>query len=321
MLHVTNDESIVRTYHGEVSHGYFEVKNLLSGRYVIIDAFDGYVFAISDSPIVSVYPEGHVESVEALLKPGASLSGSFVDAESGQPISGVSVNAASEVKDTVDPESSFAHPTETNTKEEFHLTVPNDADTYFGLTIIALHPQYQTQHWQWEMSPDKKVYDLDVLSLKPFLSLQGKVTASNSGYTVDRLKMHLKMHNKPADFFRAGAQPENTVQTDADGNFLFSGLHPIEYSLTNSQNNVIIAFVESVNPESEKPLKIRLPKVKTLHGKVIDAKQNLIPDANLYAARQSENRYGHRALSNDPNRCKRYFSNEDIRNRVTSSIP
>ena len=295
-LLTSDNEWVESTYQGEVSNGYFQVNNLLSGRYVIIDAFDGYVFAKFDSPVVMVYPGSHTSGLEVFLKPGASLSGVFVDAVNGSPISGVSVNAASEVKDTVYPESSFAYATETDTNGEFHLTVPNDSDTYYGFTLIASHPQYQTHLWRWNMSPNKNEYELGKLELHPFLSLQGKVSASNSDHTVDGLKGQLKMHNKSADFFRAGAQPEHTVQTDAEGNFLFSELHPIEYSLTISRNNVIIAFLESVNPQSKKPLKIRLPKLKRLHGTVVDAKQNPIADVNLYAARRSENRYGHRTL-------------------------
>ena len=291
-----DDEWIENTYQGEVSNGYFEVKNLLSGRYVIIDDFDGYVFALSDSPTLLVYSDSNIGGVEVFLKPGASLTGVFVDAVNGSPISGVSVNAASEVKNTVYPKSSFAYATETNIKGEFHITVPNDSNIYYAFTLIAAHPQYQTHHWRWDMSPDKKVYELGELSLKPFLSLQGKVSVSNARYTLSGLKVQLKMHNKPADFFRAGAQPEHTVQTDAEGNFLFSELHPIEYSLTISRNDVIIAYLEAVNPQSKKPLKIRLPKLKTLHGTVVDAQQRPIAEANLYAARRSENRYGHRAL-------------------------
>ncbi|MDE0638057.1 MAG: carboxypeptidase-like regulatory domain-containing protein [Candidatus Poribacteria bacterium] len=301
---LTQDEKRVdRIYNGEVSNGYFEAKNLLPGRYRIIDSFDGYVFAIMRNalgafrpPMMTVYPDSHVGGVKVFLKPGASLSGRFIDAENRQPISGVTVRAASEVKDTVYPESTFAHQTETNTNGEFHLTVPNDSDTYYAFTIIALHPQYQTHHWRWDMFPDKNVYDLGELSLKNFLSLQGKVTASNSGYTVDGLKVQLKMHNKSADFFRAAAQPEHIVQTDADGNFLFSELHPIEYSLTISRNGVMIAFLEAVNPQSKKPLKIRLPKMQRLHGTVVDENQNPIADTNLYAARRSETPHGHGAL-------------------------
>ena len=295
-LLTSDNEWVESTYQGEVSNGYFQVNNLLSGRYVIIDAFDGYVFAKFDSPVVMVYPGSHAGGVEVFLKPGASLSGVFIDAENGNPISGVSVNTASEVKNTVYPESSFAYPTETNTNGEFHLTIPNDSDTYYGFTLIASHPRYQTHHWKWDMSPEKNVYELGNLELQPFLSLQGKVSASNSDHTVDRLKVQLKMHNKPSDFFRAGAQPEHAAHTDAGGNFLFSELYPIEYSLTISRNNVIIAFLEVVNPQSEKLLNIRLPKMKTLHGTVVDTQQRPIAEVNLYAARRSENRYGHRAL-------------------------
>ena len=288
-----DDEWIQKKYRGEVSNGYFEVKNLLSGRYVIVDAFDGYVFAKFDSPAVMVYPESHTGGLEVFLKPGASLSGVFIDAENGNPISEVSVNAASEVKDTVYPESSFAHSTETNTNGEFRLTIPNDSDIYYAFTLIASHPRYQTHRWRWEMDPDKNVYALSELTLKPFLSLQGKVFASNARYTLNGLKVQLKMHNRSADFFRAAAQPEHTVQTDGDGNFLFSELHPIEYSLTISRDDVIIAFLESVNPQSKKHLKIHLPKLKTFHGKVVDMQQLPIAEANLYAARQSENLSGH----------------------------
>ncbi len=291
-----DDEWIERIYQGEVPNGYFEVKNLLSGRYRIIDAFDGYVFAISDSATVTVYPDSNIGGVEVFLKPGASLSGSFVEAENGQPITGVTVRAASEVKDTVYPDRSYAHETETNTNGEFRLTIPNDSETYYAFTLMALHPRYQTHRWRWDMAPDKDVYALGELSLKPFLSLQGKVSASNSGYTVDGLKVQLKMHNKSADFFRAAAQTDYTVQTDTEGNFLFSELHPIEYSLTISRNGVIIAFLESVNPQSKKPLKIRLSKLKTLHGTVVDPQQRPIAEANIYASRRSENPYGHDAL-------------------------
>ncbi len=292
-LLTSGDEWIERTYHGEVSNGYFEVKNLLSGRYVIIDAFDGYVFAISDSPVVPVYPGGHVGGVEAFLKPGASLYGRFVDAENGQPIPDVFVSVASEKIDSIYPDGTFAHETEADTNGEFLLTTPNDAETYYAFTLIASHPRYQTHRWRWDMEPNKDVYILGELTLNPFLSLQGKVSKSNSNYTVDGLTVHLKMHNKSADFFRAAAQPEHTVQTDSDGNFLFSELYPIEYSLTISQNGVIIAFLESVNPKNKKQFKIRLPKLKTLHGTVIDAKQRPIANAKLYGIRQSEITHGH----------------------------
>ena len=166
----------------------------------------------------------------------------------------------------------------------------------YAFTLIVSHPQYQTHQWRWDMSPDKHVYELGKLELTPFLAMQGKVSKSKSDYAVDGLKVQIKMHNSPSDFFRAGAQPEHIVHTDAEGSFLFSELHPIEYSLTISRNDVLIAYLESINPQNKKPLKIRLQKMKTLHGKVVDTKQNPIAEANLYASRRSENRYGHRAL-------------------------
>lgn len=291
-----DNEWIEKIYRGEISNGYFEVKNLLSGRYVIVDAFDGYVFAISDSPVLSVYPGGHVNGVEVLLKQGASLNGRFVDAENGLPISGVFVSVASEKSKSIYPGGIFTHETESDTNGEFRFTTPNDSTIYYAFTLIVSHPQYQTHRWRWEMDPDKNVYALGELSLKPFLSLQGKVTTSNANWTVDGLTVQLKMHNKPADFFRAGAQPQHIVRSDTNGNFLFSELHPIEYSLTISRNGVIIAFLESVNPQSKKHLKIRLPKMNTLHGKVVDMQQRPITEANLYAARQSENPNGHGAI-------------------------
>ncbi len=291
-----DDEWIESTYNGKVSNGYFKVKNLLSGRYRIIDAFDGYVFAKSDSSAMMVYPGSHVGGVEVFLKPGASLHGSFVDAENGHSISEVFVNVASEKSESIYSDGEFTHETETNTNGEFRLTTPNDPEIYYAFTLIASHPGYQTHRWRWDMDPDKNVYALGELSLKPFLSLQGRVSASNARYTVDRLKVQLKMHNKSADFFRAAAQTDYTVPTDAEGNFLFSELHPIEYSLTISRNNVIIAFLESVNPQSKKTLKIRLSKLKTLHGTVVDPQQRPIAEANIYASRRSENPYGHGAL-------------------------
>lgn len=296
-LLTSDDRWVQSTDAGEVSNGYFEVKNLLSGRYVIIDAFDGYVFALSDSPTVTVYPDSNIGGVEVFLKPGASLIGGFVDAENGNPISGTTVRAASEVKGTVYPNRRYAHQIETDTNGEFHLTVPNDSGTYYAFTVIALHPQYQTHRWRWDMSPNKNVYELGKLELKPFLSLQGKINKSKSDYAVDGLKVHLKMHNKPSDFFRVGAQPEHTVHTDAEGSFLFSELHPIEYSLTISRNDVIIGYLESVNPQqSKKSLTIRLPKQKTLHGKVVGAQKRPIEDAHLYTVRRSEDPHGHGVL-------------------------
>ena len=291
-----NNEWIDKTYQGEVSNGYFEVKNLLSGRYVIVDAFDGYVFVKSKSPIVMLYPNSHVGGVEVLLKPGATLTGSFVDAESGKQVSGVAISVASEKRESLYLNGLFLHETETDVNGKFRITTPNDSEIYYAFTLLASHPQYQTHRWRWDMSPKKNVYDLGELTLSPFLSLQGRVTASNAHGTVNGLNVQLKMHNKPADFFRAAAQPEHIVRTDAFGNFLFSELHPIEYSLTIYQNDVIIGLLEAVNPQSRKHLKIRLQRLKTLQGTVVDTKERPIADAHLYAMRRSESPHGHGAI-------------------------
>ncbi|MCY4404504.1 MAG: carboxypeptidase-like regulatory domain-containing protein [Candidatus Poribacteria bacterium] len=288
---VDSEDTIGDVYSGNVTNGYFEVKNLLSGRYVIIDSFDGYVFAESDSPVVMVYPGSHIGGVDLLLKTGASLSGVYVDAENGSTISDVALNVTSEKKDTIYVQSTHTYHTKTNNNGNFHLSIPNDPETYSAFTLIASHPRYQTQQWRWDMSPDKNDYELGHLELKPFFSLQGSVSKSTDG-----LHVYLKMHNKPSNFFRAGAQPEHTVYTDTNGNFLFSELHPIDYSLTILQNDVIIAFLDSVNPQRIKPLKIRLPKLKILHGKVVDTRHHPIADANIYAVRRSENPYGHGAI-------------------------
>ncbi len=295
-LLIPDDEWIDRTYQGEISNGYFEVKNLLSGRYVIVDVFDGYVFAVSDSPVIKVYPSSHVGGVEVLLKPGASLSGRFVDAENGKPISEVAVSVASEKSESIYSEGLFLHDTETDVNGEFRITAPNDSETYYAFTMIASHPRYQTHRWRRDMSPEKNTYNLGELTFNPFLSLAGSVTASKSRQTVDKLKVQLKMHNKPADFFRAGAQPEHIVRTDTSGNFLFTELHPIEYSLTIYQNDVIIGLLESVNPQSRKHLKIRLQPLKMLQGTVVDTQERPIADAQLYAIRRSESPHGHGAI-------------------------
>ncbi len=286
-------ESIFRV---KVSNGCFEVNNLLSGHYVIIDAFDSYVLAKNDSPVVTVYPEGHVGGVEVFLKRGASLHGRFVDADNGNIIPGVFISAASEKSNSIYADGELTYETETETKGEFQISIPNDSETYYAFTLIASHPQYQTQRWRWEMSPDKDIYALGELSLEPFLSLHGKVVSFNSHQTVARLKVQLIMHHKSTDFFRGAAQLEHTVYTDVDGDFLFTELHPIEYSLTISQNDVIIGFLESVNPHNKKLLKIHLQELKKLFGTVVDTQHRPIANAKIYASRQNENPHGHGAI-------------------------
>ena len=86
------------------------------------------------------------------------------------------------------------------------------------------------------------------------------------------------MHNKPADFFHAAAQPEHAVTTDDKGKFIFAELHPIDYSLTIAQNDGIIAYLESVNPQTDNTLHIQLPKLKVLHGSVVDTQQQPLSD-------------------------------------------
>lgn len=294
-LLVDEREWIAHVYRGEVFNGYFEVKNLMPGRYRVIDAFDGYVFDMSNSKPVIVYPQSHVGGIEILLKPGASLHGRFVDAENQLPITGVSVRVASEKSHSIYHDGEFAHETKTNTNGEFRLTILNDSDIYYSFTLIALHPRYQTHYWHWEMSPEKNVYDLGELSLDTYLSLQGKVSASDAHSTVNGLKVELKMHNKSADFFRAAAQSDHTAQTDTEGNFMLSELYPIEYRLGIYRNDVLVAFLESVNPKNEKELKIRLPKLKTLHGTVVDTQETPIADVQIYAFRHNEIRHGHGA--------------------------
>lgn len=291
-----NAEHVVRIYQGHVSGGCFEFKKLLPGRYVIIDAFKGYVFNMPDVPVITIYPGSHVGGVEVRLKPGASLQGRFVDAENGTPISELIVRVASEKIECVYPDKDFAHETETDAEGRFWLTTPNEARTYYAFSLMALHPHYQAKLLRWEMSPGKSRYDLEDLALKPLLSLQGTVLPASPAHAVDGLVVQVKMHNKSADFFRAAAQPEQTVRTDAEGNFRFSGLYPIEYSLTVSRNHVILAFVEQLNPQQRQLISIRLPKLKTLRGTVVDTQQRPIAAAQLYATRHKETAHGHGAL-------------------------
>ena len=108
--------------------------------------------------------------------------------------------------------------------------------------------------------------------------------------------VRLKMHAKSADFFRAAAQTELTTETDSGGNFVFTELYPIEYTLTISENNVIIAYIESVHPQNTAQLSVPLPKLETLHGTVFDAQGRTVPDAQIYAMRHRETPHGHGAL-------------------------
>ena len=291
---LANDSKRIKgIYKGKITDGYFEVRHLLPGSYSIVDAFDGYVFAMSGSPKIVVYPQGRVEGVEVYLKKGALVHGTLADTDTSHPISGALVSLVPEKSDSIYSDGTHVHETETNTKGEFRFTTPNDSDTYYAFTVIASHARYQTHRWRQEMIPDKDQYALGELRLKPFLSLRGVVAPAKSNRTVDGFTVRLLMHNRPAEFFRAAAQPDHTVTTDLEGNFLFTQLHPIEYSLTLSEGDVIIAYLESVNPQKNEPILIHLPKLKTLRGEVVDTQQRPISGAQLLVARNSEDPNAH----------------------------
>ena len=187
---------------------------------------------------------------------GARLHGTFVDAEDGQPIPDVLVRAAPEKIESVYPDQEFAHATVTDTEGAFSLTIPNEPQIYYAFSLMALHPQYQAKRLRQEMSIGKSKYDLGQIALRRTLSLEGNVSGDKD---VHRLVVKLKMHDKSADFFRAAAPVEHAAKTDITGNFHFSDLYPIEYTLTISQNGVIIAFVDTINPQGQTRFSIRLP--------------------------------------------------------------
>lgn len=238
------------------------------------------------APIFTLYSETSV----------ASLHGKFVDAENGQPIAGLLVSVASEKRDSLYPDRDFAHETETDASGTFSLTTPNDAQRYYAFSLMALHSGYQAKLLRFEMLPGKNRYDLGEIAMKQVLTLRGKVAVSARDRNLEGLIVRLKMHAKTADFFRAAAQPELTTATDSGGNFVFTELYPIEYTLTISENNVIIAYIESVHPQRTAQLSVPLPKLETLHGTVVDAQERLVPDAQIYAMRHRETPHGHGAL-------------------------
>ena len=289
------DEFFLGTDKGKVEDGYFEVRNLLPGSYRIIDSFDGYVMAKTSLPKIAVYPRSRTDGVEVYIKKGATVTGSIMDAENGQPLSGAIVSVVSEHSNNFYLDATDTHETETDTNGEFRLTIPNDSDTYFAFTVIASHPLHQTHRWRWEMIPDKTHYTLGDLKLKPFLSLTGKVGDIKSNQSRYGLTVRLKMHNTPADFFRAAAQPEHATTTDDEGNFIFAELHPIEYSLTVAQNDAIIAYLETVNPQTDNPLHIQLPKLNALHGSVVDTQQQPLADVQVRTTLHAKESGGHGA--------------------------
>ena len=63
--------------------------------------------------------------------------------------------------------------------------------------------------------------------------------------------------------------------------------------MTISRNSVIIAYVESINPQKQAQLTVHLPKMQTLRSTVIDAQEHPIAGAQVYATRYAETPYGH----------------------------
>ena len=222
-----------------------------------------------------------------------TLYGTFVDAEDGHPIPEVLVRVAAEKIERVYPDQAFAHATATDTKGTFSLTVPNESQIYYAFSLMALHPRYQAKRLRQEMPPRKRKYNLGMIALKRTLPLQGSVSGKEN---VAGLVVNLKMHDKSADFFRAAAPIEHAARTDITGNFHFTELYPIEYTLTISGNGLIIAFIESINPQEQAQVSVNLPKLKTLRGTVVDAQERPITGAQIHATRHTETPYGHSAL-------------------------
>ena len=283
-----------------------------------------YLICATFAPIFTLYAQKPTETSVA------SLHGKFVDAENGQPIPGLLVSVASEKRDRLYPDRDFAHETETDADGTFSLTTPNDAQHYYAFTLMALHPRYQAKLLRFEMLPGNNWYDLGEIAMRQVLTLHGKVAVSaqdrnlvpiptSQKVDIDNVDVglrkrtlsnvspirtpreqqkivRLKMHAKSADFFRAAAQTELTTATDSGGNFVFTELYPIEYTLTISENNVIIAYIESVHPQNTAQLSVPLPKLETLHGTVFDAQGRTVPDAQIYAMRHRETPHGHGAL-------------------------
>ena len=220
----------------------------------------------------------------------ASLHGTCVDAENGQPIPDVLVRADAEKLASVYPNREFEHATATTADGAFSLTIPNNPRTYYAFSLMALHPQYQAKRLRYEMFPRKSKYPLGQIALRRTLSLHGKVSGSKN---VAGLVVNLRMHTKSADFFRAAAPIENAAKTDTTGNFHFTDLYPIAYTLTISQDGVIIAYMASINPQKQTQIAVRLPKMKTLRGTVVDAQKHPITGAQVYATRYTEIPHGH----------------------------
>ncbi len=227
------------------------------------------------------------------IQTSATLHGTFVDAENRHPISDVIVRAAPEKIEQVYPDRDFAHTTATNAEGIFLLTIPNESQTYYAFSLMALHPQYQSKLLRQEMSIGKNRYDLGEIALIHTLALQGNISGSRD---IKGCILKLKMHDKSTDFFRAAAPVEHAVKTDIPGIFKFSDLYPIEYTLTISKNGVIMAFVDAINPQKQPYITICLRKLKTLYGTVVDTQAHPIAEAHIYATRHRETPSGHSVL-------------------------
>ena len=222
-----------------------------------------------------------------------TFHGTFVDAQDGHPIPEVLIRVAAEKIERVYPDQEFGHATATDTKGAFSLTIPSVDQIYYAFALMALHPQYQAKRLQQEMLPGKNKYNLGRVALMPTLPLKGNVSGEKN---VAGLLVNLKMHNRAANFFRTAAPIENAAKTDTTGNFNFTELYPIEYTLTISRNRLIIAFIESVNPQKQVQISVNLPKLKTLRGTVVDAQEQPIAEAQIHVTRHTETSHGHSAL-------------------------
>ena len=216
--------------------------------------------------------------------------GMFVDAEDGHPIPDILVRVAAEKIERVYPDQEFAHATATDAKGTFSLTIPNESQTYYAFSLMALHPQYQAKRLRQEMSSRIREYNLGQIALRRTLPLQGNVSGKKN---VAGLVVNLKMHNKSADFFRAAAPIEHAAKTDITGNFHFTELYPIEYTLTISRDGLIIAFIASINPQKQAQVSVNLSKLRTLRGTVVDAQERPIAGAHIHATRHTETPHGH----------------------------
>lgn len=223
----------------------------------------------------------------------ASIHGTFIDAEDEHPIPDVLVRVAPEQTAHVYPDREFEHATATGKDGTFSLNIPNEPRTYYAFSLMVIHPQYQSKLVRYEMTPGKSRYDLGQIALKRTLSLRGSVSGAENPAA---LIVNLKMHNVSGDFFRAAAPIEHAAKTDTTGNFHFTDLYPIAYTLTISRDGVIIAFIASIDPRKQDPISVRLPATETLRAKVVDTQERPIAGAQIYATRRPETPQAHGAL-------------------------